>query len=126
MLGEYRGAAEALDEALTLYRDLGDPRGESAALTEQGALLRISGDLTGAQEHCQRALDLARSASSPLHEAGALAGLGSCASAAGDTAQATVLLRQAYEGFLSIGSPDADDVRAELEGLTGEAPSGES
>ena len=41
LTGDYPGAARALEEALGIYRDLGDRLGEANALTELGIVRRI-------------------------------------------------------------------------------------
>ena len=88
LTGDYPAAAQALDEALGLYRDIGDRGGEAVALNERGTLHRVSGELALAQECHQRSLELSRDIDSSWDEAHALAGLGRCALADGDAAQA--------------------------------------
>jgi len=111
-----------LEEALDIYRDIGNRNGEAEALNDTGALHRISGDLARAQRCHQQALDLARVIASSRNEAKALAGLGRCALAAGHSTQAGVLLRQALEIFRRIGAAEADDVARELTALTEASP----
>jgi tetratricopeptide (TPR) repeat protein len=115
-------AAVALEQALGIYRDLGDRVGQANALGERGTLHRVSGDLAQAERCHQQALSLARAIASSWHEADALAGLGHCALAVGDTTQAQVLLRQALEIFQRIGAAEARDLIAELDALTGPSP----
>jgi tetratricopeptide (TPR) repeat protein len=85
---DYRAAAEALEAALTISRDLGDRGGEAELLSELGTLHRVRGDLDQAVVCHRQALDLAREIDSSWDEAHALAGLGRCALAAGRTANA--------------------------------------
>jgi transcriptional regulator with XRE-family HTH domain len=80
-------AAEALEQALDILRDLDDRSGEAEALNERGALHQVSGELALAEGCHQRALDLAREIGSAWDEAHALAGLGRCARAAGHATQ---------------------------------------
>jgi tetratricopeptide (TPR) repeat protein/transcriptional regulator with XRE-family HTH domain len=122
MTGDYPAAAQAQQQALGILRDIGNRGGQGEALNETGTLHRISGDLAQAEGCHQQALDLARAIASPWDEAHALAGLGRCALAAGHATQAGVLLRQALEIFQRIGAPDAPDLLAELDALTGPPP----
>ena len=52
--------ARELQEALSIYRDLGEPRAEVEALNEAGTLHRACSDLRQAGSWHQQALDLAR------------------------------------------------------------------
>jgi tetratricopeptide (TPR) repeat protein/transcriptional regulator with XRE-family HTH domain len=117
--GDYPAAAQALEQALGIYRDLGDRLGQAEVLNKRGTLHRLSGELTQAQTCHQQALELARAIASSWHEAHALAGLGRCALAAGHPTQAEVLLRQAVQIIQRIGTPEAPDLLAELDALTG-------
>ena len=125
LTGDYPGAAGALEAALGICRDLGDRGGEVEALKEMGTLHRVHGDLDRAGTCQRQALDLAREIGSPWDEAHALADLARCALAAGRTADAAAGLRQAREIFRRIGAAEAADVAAELDALTGAAPTGE-
>jgi tetratricopeptide (TPR) repeat protein len=116
--GDYPAAAQALEQALGIFRDLGDRGGEAEALNESGTLCRVSGDLAQAEECHRQALNLARAIAS-WDEAYALAGLGRCALAAGHATQAAALLQQALEIFQRIGAAEAPDLPAELDALTG-------
>jgi tetratricopeptide (TPR) repeat protein len=109
--------AQALEQALDIYRDLGDRGGEAMALNERGTLHWVSDDLAQAESCHQRALDLARAIGSAWDEAHALAGLGRCALAAGRVTEAADDLRQALEIFQRIGAPEADGVSRELAAL---------
>ena len=120
--GTIRARPGTLEEALGIYRDLGDRAGEAEALNESGTLHRVCGDLRQARSCHQQALDLARQIGSSWDEAHALAGLGRCALAAGHTAKAEDRLRQALEIFQRIGAAEAADVSAELRALTDARP----
>jgi tetratricopeptide (TPR) repeat protein len=113
---------QALEQALALYRDLGNQGGEAEALNERGTLYRVSGDLAPAEGCHRQALDLACQISSSWDEAHALAGLGRCALAAGHATQAQALLRQALEIFQRTGAAEASDVSRELAALTEAGP----
>jgi len=119
LTGDYPAAARDLEEGLSIYREIGDRGGEVMAVNERGALHRVSGELALAAGCHAQALDLAREIGSPWDKAHALAGLGRCALAAGDATRAGILLRQALEIFQRIGTAEAQDLRAELDALTG-------
>jgi tetratricopeptide (TPR) repeat protein len=119
---EYPAAGQALDEALSIFRDVGNRGNQIAALNERGAVHRLSGELASAQECHQQALALSRDMSSSSGEAHSLAGLGRCALAAGHAAQAEGLLRQALEILQRIGVADTQDLIDELESLAGRRP----
>jgi tetratricopeptide (TPR) repeat protein len=122
MTGDYPAAAQALEQALGIYRDLGDRGGEVTALNERATLHRASGDLVEAEACHRQALDLARAIASSWDEASALAGLGRCALATGQATQADTLLRQALQIFQRIGAAEAPDLHAELDTLTSPRP----
>ena len=111
-------AAQALERALVIFRDLGDRGGEATAVNERGTLHRISDDLAQAESCHQRALDLARAIVSAWDEAHALAGLGRCALAKGRVTEAADDLQQALEIFQRIGASEADGISRELAALT--------
>jgi tetratricopeptide (TPR) repeat protein len=117
--GDYRGAAEALEEALDISRDITHRHGEAEILNETGALYRVRGDPTRAAEYHRQALTLSREIASPRDEACALAALGRCALALGRTSDAAEHLRQARDIFHQIGAAEAADVAAELGTLAG-------
>jgi tetratricopeptide (TPR) repeat protein len=111
-----------MEEALGIYRDLGDRSAEATGLNEAGTLHRIRGDLSAAGTCHRQSLDLAREIGSSWDEAHALAGLARCALAAGRTADAEAGLRQAQETFQRIGAAEASDVSAELDALITNSP----
>jgi tetratricopeptide (TPR) repeat protein len=118
MTGDSPAAARDLEQALGIFRDLGDGGGQAEALNETGALHRLGGKLARAEGCHRQALDLARAIDSSWDEAHALAGLGRCALAAGRAARARTLLGQALEIFLRTGAAEAPGLAAELDALT--------
>lgn len=82
-----------LEQALAIYRDLGDRGGEAEVLSETGTLHRLSGEPAEAEACHQQALELAGAIGSARSEAPALAGLGRCAATVRHTARAKALLR---------------------------------
>ena len=73
LTGDYPAAAQAQEQALDIYRDIGNRNGEAEALNDKGTLHRVSGDLAQAQRCHQQALDLARAIASSRNQAHALA-----------------------------------------------------
>jgi tetratricopeptide (TPR) repeat protein len=114
MIGDYRGAAKALEEGLGISRDIDDRGGEAETLNELGELHRVRGDSALAAHYHRQSLGLAREISSPWDEAHALAGLGRCALAEGRADDAITGLRQARHIFQRIGAAEATGVAAEL------------
>ena len=110
--------AAAVEEALTIMRDLGDRGNEAALLNEAGTLHRVRADMNQAIACHRQALHLAREIGSSHDEADALAGLGRCAVAASDTVGAQSSLRLALQIFRKLGAAEATDVAAELGSLT--------
>jgi tetratricopeptide (TPR) repeat protein len=122
LTGNYRGAAQVQEEALGIYRELGERGGEVEALNELGTRHRLCGELGSAEDRHRQALELAREIGSSWDEAHALAGLGRCALAVGRTADAAASLRQAQEIFQRIGAAEAAALTAELDALTEGGP----
>ncbi|HUB42014.1 MAG TPA: tetratricopeptide repeat protein [Streptosporangiaceae bacterium] len=58
LTGDYRGAADALEQALGIYRDLGDLLGEANALSEIGAVQRSTSDFATAAHALELALGI--------------------------------------------------------------------
>jgi len=79
MTGAYLAAAQDLEQALGIYRDIGNRVGDAEALNETGTLHRVTGDLAQAEGCHRQALDLARAMASPWLEAYALTGLAEAA-----------------------------------------------
>ncbi len=122
--GDYRGADQALEAALGIFRDIGDPGGEVEALNESGTLYRVFGDLEQAETCYRQALNTAREIESPWDEALELAGLGRRDLAAGRPADAKSRLEKAREIFQRIGAAEAGGVSAELDALAEAGPAG--
>lgn len=114
LTGDLPGAARELQEALSIYRDPGEPGAEVEALNEAGTLHKACSDLRQAGSCHQQVLDLARQVGSSWDEAHAVAGLGRCALAPGHAAEADDRLRQAVEIFRRIGAAGAAGISREL------------
>jgi tetratricopeptide (TPR) repeat protein len=122
LTGDYPAAAQSQEQALRIYRDLGQRGGEGQTLNERGTLYRVRGGLDLAEECHREALELARAIASSRDEAEALVGLGRCALAAGQDKQAQNLMRQALEIFQRIGAAETPNLLDELHALTGPRP----
>jgi len=98
--GGFARAEGLLDEALALYRALGDERGVARALFGQGELAFVAGDPAHAVACRERALALSRRVGDRWGVAMALYNLGGTAR---DTARAELLLRESKELFDAQG-----------------------
>ncbi|MBO0803336.1 MAG: tetratricopeptide repeat protein [Nocardiopsaceae bacterium] len=103
LAGEYPGAAEALEEALGIYRGVGDRLGEANALNFLGDVRRATGDFPGAAKALEEALDLFRSVGDRLGEAGALNFLGNVRRMTGEYPGAAEALEEALGMFRGVG-----------------------
>ena len=56
--GDYPAAAQALEQALGIYRDLGDRLGQASALNDLGVVRRATGDYPAAAQALEQALDI--------------------------------------------------------------------
>ena len=119
--GDYRGAARLLDQALGLYRALGNPLGEAEALNHRGTLHLTTGHPDQALTDYQHALDLARTVNSPLEHARALHGTGRCALTRGDTPTARTHLRQALQIYQRLSAAEATHLATDLARLETES-----
>ena len=72
MTGDYPGAAEALEEALGIHRDLGDRLGQATALSNLGSVRQTTGDYPDADQALEEALAIYRDLGSRLGQANAL------------------------------------------------------
>ncbi|MFB6836960.1 tetratricopeptide repeat protein [Streptomyces sp. NPDC056361] len=91
----YPAAGHLLDQALLLYQDLGDPRGQADALRSLGNLARIRTDDATAGRLLDLALGLYRDLDDRHGQAHILRSLGDLARVRGDDAQAGPLLDEA-------------------------------
>ena len=100
----YAAAADALEQALHIYRDIGDKSGEANAFFYLGIVRHCMGDLSGATRLLKQALTISRSASSRLVEANALGWLADAQRETGDFPGAAQGLDQALEIYRRMGS----------------------
>jgi len=84
--------------------DLGNRMGESSALSELGAVRRLTGDYRGASQALQTALGICRDLGDRLGQAEALNEVGTLHRVCGDLDQAGVCHRQALDLARAIDS----------------------
>jgi non-specific serine/threonine protein kinase len=91
------------EEALALYRGLGDQWSSGEMLCHLGALAYSQGDLMRATELAAEALSIARATGDIRRRAWAVEVLGQVSSARGDVAEATVLLEEGRAAYHEVG-----------------------
>ena len=104
LIGDYRGGAEALQEALGIFRDTGDRRGEANALIYLGIVRRRTGDYRHAGEALEEALGIYRDISSRPGQANALIYLGAVRRHTGDYRGGAEALGEALGIFRDTGN----------------------
>jgi DNA-binding SARP family transcriptional activator len=103
LTGDYRGGADAVSQALEIFRKTGDHHGEAIALSNLGTARHLTGDLAGADVAQTLAVEIFRANGDRFGEAYALANLGDTRSLAGGLAGAEDALTRALEIFRAIG-----------------------
>jgi tetratricopeptide (TPR) repeat protein/transcriptional regulator with XRE-family HTH domain len=73
---EYPAAAQALEQALGIYRDIGNRRGQANALHKLGVVRRLTGEHPAAAQALEQALGIFRDLGDRLGQANALNDLG--------------------------------------------------
>jgi tetratricopeptide (TPR) repeat protein len=97
LTGDYPGAAQALEEALGIYRDTSDGPGQASALNNLGMVRRGTGDYPGAARALEEALGIYRDIGDRGGEAEALNERGMLYRVSGDRTQAEGCHRQALD-----------------------------
>jgi tetratricopeptide (TPR) repeat protein len=103
MTGDYRGAAQVLEQALGIYRDLGDRLGQANVLDHLGAVRWGTGDYRGAAQVLEQALGIYRDLGDQLGQANALRDLGQARWLRGDYPGAAQVLEQALATYRNLG-----------------------
>ena len=103
LTGDYRDAAQVLEEALGIYRDLGDPLGQANALNHLGAVRWGTGDYRDAAQVLEQALGIYRDLGDRLGQANALRDLGQARWLRGDYPGAAQVLEQALGIYCDLG-----------------------
>ena len=108
LTGDYPAAAQALEQALGIYRDLGARLGQANALRYLGVVRRAAGDYPAAAQALEQALGIFRDLGARLGQANALRYLGVVRRAAGDYPAAAQALEQALGIFRDLGNRDGE------------------
>jgi len=112
-LSDYQQALDHIQQALAIFRTLGNPRDEAVALNNLANVWGKLGDLNRSLEYLNQALVLIRKTKDKSEEAGYLYNAGNCTLLMGAYEQALEYARQ------SIGiSRDIKSSRGEADGLT--------
>jgi DNA-binding SARP family transcriptional activator/Tfp pilus assembly protein PilF len=111
--GRYQQAAGHYQQALTMFRAFGDRSGEVIALNGLGEALLAEGHRDAREPHAT-ALDLASQTDNGYEQARAHYGLARVYQSAGQPGQARHHWQHALAEFTRLGTPEADQVRAEL------------
>jgi tetratricopeptide (TPR) repeat protein len=105
LTGDYRGAAEALEQALGICRDTGNQRGQANALTALGDVRLMAGDYRGAAQALEQALGICRDTGNQRGQANALTTLGDVRRMTGDYRGAAQALQEALGICRDTGNP---------------------
>ena len=103
MTDEYPAAAQALDQALDIYRDLGDRLGQANALSSLGVVRRMTGEYPAAAQALEQALDIYRDLGDRLGQANVLWDLGVVRRMTGEYPAAAQALEQALDIYRDLG-----------------------
>jgi predicted ATPase/class 3 adenylate cyclase len=103
---DWEAAIPLLEEALALFRESGQGREASFALSELGFIALIQGDRKRAQQLCEEALSLARELEDPRAMSAALNNLGEVCSAMDEHEQALACHDEAVALRRRLGNPE--------------------
>jgi tetratricopeptide (TPR) repeat protein/transcriptional regulator with XRE-family HTH domain len=112
--GRYHQATENLQEALATFREVADRSGEAEALNGLGEVMYATGQPDQAMGLLTAALDIATQIGELDQQARTSQAIGAACRATGDNAGARRHLGQAIAAYASLGSPEAENLRAEL------------
>jgi DNA-binding SARP family transcriptional activator/tetratricopeptide (TPR) repeat protein len=121
LLGDYGQALAKCQQALVLHRELGNRAGEADTCDSLGYAHHHLGNHREAAACYQQALELVRPTGDSYTEANVLDHLGDALHAAAEPEAAGAAWRQSLAILTGFGHPDADQVRAKLDGLGGES-----
>ncbi len=126
LTGDYPAAAQALEQALGIYRDIGDRRGQANALNYLGIVRCLTGDYPAAAQAQEHALGIYRDIGDRRGQANTLNELGAIRYVTGDYPAAAQALEQALGIDRDIGDQrgqaSALTYLGAVWGLTGEYP----
>jgi DNA-binding SARP family transcriptional activator/Tfp pilus assembly protein PilF len=112
--GRYEQAASHLEQALNLCHETGERASEAQALNGLGEIFLATGQPGHARTQHAAALALARQTDDQYQQARALHGLGTACHTIGEPGQARSYWQQALTLYTELGTPEADQVRAQL------------
>ena len=101
--GDLSGAEKVYLQSLATYRELGDRKGEAAALTSLGTVFRNRGDFPRAKDLHERSLDAWREIGDRVDEAISRTNLANILSLMGDSQTAREMYQQALPVFRETG-----------------------
>jgi tetratricopeptide (TPR) repeat protein/transcriptional regulator with XRE-family HTH domain len=102
-VGDYPAAAQALEQALGIYRDLGDRLGQANALSHLGDIRQMTADYPAATLVLEEALGIYRDLGNRLGQANALSGMALVLWATGDYPAAVGVLEEALGIYGDLG-----------------------
>ncbi len=103
LTGDFPAAAQALEQALGIYRDLGDRLGQANALSDLGAVWRATGEYPAAAQSLEQALGIYRDLDDRHGQANALRELGVVLRVTGEYPAAAQSLEQALGIYRDLG-----------------------
>ncbi|OLP17136.1 hypothetical protein BST81_17445 [Leptolyngbya sp. 'hensonii'] len=101
-LGQFPTALQAFQQALILYRQAGDRRGEVKALRNIGNVFYVTGEISQALDYYQQSLTLARTQQDRQGEASVLQNLGNVAESQGNLQQALDYAQQSLALYQAL------------------------
>ena len=105
LAGDYPGAAQAQEQALRIYRDLGSRLGQANALSYLGTVRRAMSDCPAAAQALEQALDIYRDLGDRRGQANALNELGETRRHTDDYPAAAQAQEQALGIYRDLGDP---------------------
>ena len=112
LAGDYRGATQALAQALGIYRSLGNRLGQANARYDLGIVRQQTGDYPAAARALKQVLGIYRSLDDRLGQANALNQLGIVRQLTGEFSSAAYPLEEALHIYRAIG-----DLRGQVNAL---------
>ena len=104
-ISQFREALQSYEQALTIYREIGNPVGEAASLNNLGNAYDSLGDFNRAIDFYQKSLAIQRKIGYPAGEAASLCGLGNAYYSLGDFNRAIDFYEQSLVIQRKIGNP---------------------
>ncbi len=103
LAGDYPAAAQALEQALSIYHDLGNRLGQANALTYLGDVRQLTGDYPAAAQALEQALSIYHDLGDRLGQANALSNLALIRWGTADYQAAARALEQALSIYQDLG-----------------------